>query len=1855
MAKKLVLGYELDTTTDSVILPGNIFPEKLQLITDVEGGVILYNFADSTSGYVSRSFSEATEKTTFVLDQDLSSYSNTAPLQIFIDTDNDINFEDELLDPVNKIRVSNPENLIDTDFEYGLQSTKWETLELSGNIPSFYASGTDGGLRGINKLTSIIGSDVITCKFNEPHQLQVGSPILVQGLSSQTAEGKYLIRSVASNTEFTYISKQPQSQSVTISGPYTTIDPGQFYVGSELTYNSNTGMQSDLTSNSIVTITTPEAHGFKENSSFYLVNTIAPKKLRLTANTSSTAPDGRPYIDAADTLTEVYSANTSLTETKQMRGMYYKKITSDNVDVTNNKILWDGHSLKNGDCLLYVPSNGDSPIGGLEGMQVYFVRDVVTGESFKLTLTDTYNSTSQGSPITFTDAGTYNYGRGQFILSYRLSRMYTRSYSYYTEMYSKNDTYNVGSGWDRRDSTYYDASKGGYVGLMGGRPEYIVYATRSSSFNVYARSVLYYPWTQSGGYMNNSNQILGINSAYDGNNLASSWNFVEDIHRYSTYGYNWEVANRQNDTWLNNMYTHYNAGQRRSGNYNYYAYSGYWFAIPLTTDEEADTLFFPGANFNTGDSIQLPATSNFKYRNVTSTANYSTNFSEVAITSGGTFDTEAITPQRIKVNHQGGHSRISSLKESSFDVTGVFQNSTKNSYYVENHGISPSDQAIITADNGGEIPSVNTGDIELDSQTNFITATNILENYVSDFLSGYSGAGTPCKTILDGANFYYPIRYNNSSDSTNYVLSSNYLRLQSFSVNWPGVTGTRSLSTTSYNWNTGEVEDPFQGDNVLGGKGFAIKTSTAWERNKEVDFYSWTTAIPKDSFMNYFHYTYTYRRSGQTNRAKSRANIAGTNWYYEGYYQIFYYGGTYMIYMKMRYWNEDWQSGTNNFSYSTGNPNRIYGNGEDYLEYNVVFQKNGSNWTVAEMDGLIEGMGTALSTGFAAPNLTAGQSVKFDIINGNRFRTTNLSGSVHDLATKPANTGIQNINFLLEGGAGFGVLDGSYNIKDVPTENSFRIQLPFEAPEKEISFNANTDVSNNINSIYKSLGHNLAPGTPVKYTTPTGEAAITGLVNNQIYYTFVHDDKYLSLSANTDSVSSGEYIELTSAQGIHTISANVINGLVPAVGNVSISGTKVSGTETLFKRFYKSGDTFFYIDNSTTPGSLQDGVVASITDDSELFLTVDAAAEANNSKSMIPTALYTRPDGSFQHRPFDGGVEITAGSSPDSQIIRQTRKYFRYQSGKGIQVSLAINFNPPRPFESLTSIGNVATGTTKYPHGIANGSTINVNGSEITDYNGTFDVTEVPDNFTLKYQTPSDLPSSISSGFPEYNITGWDNSAIRAGLFDDQNGLFFEYDGSVLYCVRRSSTQQLPGTVTVNSGSNIIAGNSTQFNGQVASGDKVVIRGMTYKVVKVSNNTSMTVQPAYRGISSSGVIVTKTIDTRVGQDNWNEDVCDGTGKSGFILDINKIQMAYIDYSWYGAGKVRFGFKTRKGRVNYVHSFLHNNRLTEAYMRSGNVPARYEIENQGQISYVPSLFHWGTSVIMDGTFDDDKAYLFTGSSDTLTFTNGESNSATTNATSQLKRVYNRNKRTYEWFVELSFSTNDASKFSIGTKLYTADETLNGQEVYSAFYSGGNYKVRIYITDGFYTPPSSSYPSVGSGTAVNIGAPASGGDDTATLQNQIPLISIRLAASVDNGISGTLGARDIINRMQLQLAESGVIVSEDSNVSLILNGNLSNLNFEDVTSPSLSNLVRHNSGDNVIGGKIIYQFRAAGGTSTTQDLSQITDLGNSILGGDEVFPNGPDLITVAVQPIDTSNISATNPYTASARITWTESQA
>ena len=544
-------------------------------------------------------------------------------------------------------------------------------------------------------------------------------------------------------------------------------------------------------------------------------------------------------------------------------------------------------------------------------------------------------------------------------------------------------------------------------------------------------------------------------------------------------------------------------------------------------------------------------------------------------------------------------------------------------------------------------------------------------------------------------------------------------------------------------------------------------------------------------------------------------------------------------------------------------------------------------------------------------------------------------------------------------------------------------------------------------------------------------------------------------------------------------------------------------------------------------------------------------------------------------------------------------------------------------------------------------------------YNGTHEVTAAT-TFTFSYTSSSNVSQSPAGGYVDYVISGYKNAGIRAGLFDFQNGFFFEYDGKDLACVRRSSVQQLAGTGLVQNASNIILGENTKFTTQLKVNDLIVARGQTYKVSSIKDDTEIHVQPSYRGTESSGVVLTKTVDTKARQKDWNIDKADGTGPSGYILDINKIQMAYMDYSWYGAGKIRFGFKDTYGHVKYMHEFIHNNKLNEAYMRSGNVPARYEVFNTGLPTYVPSLFHWGTSVIMDGGFDDDDSYLFTASGQTLTFTNGDADTATASADSALtsSRV---SWRLRNYYVRLSFPTSDASKFSTGIALYTEDGELNGQTVAYTGYGSGVLYVYVFLNQGYSAP--GVVPNVTQGTVVNIGAETVGvtGVD---LTSNIPLISVRLAPSADNNLIGELGERDIVNRMQLKLQELGISVSHDATISVILNGSLSNLSYDNVGTPSLSQYISHSPGDTVQDGTTIYQFRASGGAedsngrrlvaSNAFDLSTLTDF-NSILGGDGVFPNGPDIITIAASVINTSQIDKTSSFQVASRISWAESQA
>ena len=565
--------------------------------------------------------------------------------------------------------------------------------------------------------------------------------------------------------------------------------------------------------------------------------------------------------------------------------------------------------------------------------------------------------------------------------------------------------------------------------------------------------------------------------------------------------------------------------------------------------------------------------------------------------------------------------------------------------------------------------------------------------------------------------------------------------------------------------------------------------------------------------------------------------------------------------------------------------------------------------------------------------------------------------------------------------------------------------------------------------------------------------------------------------------------------------------------------------------------------------------ITGITTNSNMFLRELPTTQLINCEYAVPTSIYVRPDGYTLHRPFDGGVEMTAGTSASSRVARQTRKYFRYQSGKGIQTSIAINFNPGIEIDSITSVGTTATVTTKkQPHGLfGTVNQIRVSGAKLADgvtddprYNGVFTVTTTGNN-SFTYTMTGEPVSNVAYGYPIGSVVegqAW-GSDMKAGMFDEQNGMYFEYDGEDLYCVKRSATQQIAGTVTTTKGSALIQGNGTLFSKQLGQGQTIVIRGMTYKITEITNDTTMFVSPEYRGSSKNRVVVTIVQDFKVPQSQWSIDKCDGNGATGFKLDTSRIQMAYIDYSWYGAGKIRYGFKDDQGKVRYVHEFKHNNYLYESYLRSGNLPARYEVECGANPQYVPSLFHWGTSVIMDGRFDDDKAYLFTVGSDDL-----------------------------------------------------------------------------------------AIPT------------------TSALAN-IPLISLRLAPSVDSSLTGQLGDRDVINRMQITPDSLTLLSSIQAQVFVILNPNLTQPNFASFGIPSLSQIIKHSgnpTNDSYTGGVVVFETRIQANQQSTIDLSNLISLGNSILGGDEVYPNGPDILTVVIRY--RALAAAAN---VAASLTWTESQA
>jgi hypothetical protein len=426
----------------------------------------------------------------------------------------------------------------------------------------------------------------------------------------------------------------------------------------------------------------------------------------------------------------------------------------------------------------------------------------------------------------------------------------------------------------------------------------------------------------------------------------------------------------------------------------------------------------------------------------------------------------------------------------------------------------------------------------------------------------------------------------------------------------------------------------------------------------------------------------------------------------------------------------------------------------------------------------------------------------------------------------------------------------------------------------------------------------------------------------------------------------------------------------------------------------------------------------------------------------------------------------------------------------------------------------------------------------------------------------------------------------------------------------------------------------------------------------------------------------------------------------------------MDYSWYGAGAIRFGFKNTFGEIIYVHRIVNNNQLTEAYMRSGNLPGRYEIHTfPVYTALAASMTSSDTTVNVSSTTDfpssgtvliENEFINYTSKTSTTLsgLTRGQSGIASLTGCVTTLNSPNFTTTTAVTGIQvgqliigtgipngayvIAFSTGATNTVvmsqaatangsgltftlapmgtSAAAHTYSATAPLSVQLHAPLYAPSISHWGTSVIMDGRFDEDKSFIFSNGMTTNVSIAnnLAASGATPAGNA-----LMAIRLAPSVDNGVTSILGNKEIINRMQLTLRQIDLAANGLFLISFVLNPQYISTAtaWTNIGGSSLVQFINFTAGVTVTGGETVYAFytNPSGGanvTVTQQDLTILRDLGNSVLGGGtdnnfngttttpfkNIYPDGPDVLVVYAR-----NIDAATPKTVQARISWSEAQA
>lgn len=202
---------------------------------------------------------------------------------------------------------------------------------------------------------------------------------------------------------------------------------------------------------------------------------------------------------------------------------------------------------------------------------------------------------------------------------------------------------------------------------------------------------------------------------------------------------------------------------------------------------------------------------------------------------------------------------------------------------------------------------------------------------------------------------------------------------------------------------------------------------------------------------------------------------------------------------------------------------------------------------------------------------------------------------------------------------------------------------------------------------------------------------------------------------------------------------------------------------------------------------------------------------------------------------------------------------------------------------------------------------------------------------------------------------------IDAKQIHDNLPLFFDEatgpSASTLYSKSNARTR----LSTTANGTFAIRQSYQRFNYQSGKSQQIFITGAEMQSVlnvtkRVGYFNSSTVFPytadldgiwleTSAGVASFNVYKSGTAINSTVQADWNGDKLDGTGDSGYTLDLSKTFIYMIAFEWLGVGTVQHYFVI-DGMLILAHTDKHANIEDAVYMSSPNHSVRYEVRQAG---------------------------------------------------------------------------------------------------------------------------------------------------------------------------------------------------------------------------------------------------------------------------------------------------------------------